>query len=225
VNGFQTFWSGLDWSVLRDMLISVIPALVCITLHELAHGFVAYLMGDTTAKDAGRLTLNPIKHIDIMGLIMMIVFRFGWAKPVPVNSSNFRNRRAGIVTVSLAGPLSNFVTGLICCILFYMISFFTQGESALSRFALTILIQSVYMNVGLMIFNLIPIPPLDGSKILLEFLPYRWQYKIYAYERYFGLILILLVYAGSMTPVLSFFQSYVLMFYEFISSLILNLFI
>jgi len=212
-------------SQILSFIMSIPAVLFAITIHECAHGWAAYLMGDHTARYSGRLSLNPLRHMDPIGALCMLFFRFGWAKPVPVNSSNFRNRRAGIVTVSLAGPLSNFVTGLICCILFYMISFFTQGESALSRFALTILIQSVYMNVGLMIFNLIPIPPLDGSKILLEFLPYRWQYKIYAYERYFGLILILLVYAGSMTPVLSFFQSYVLMFYEFISSLILNLFI
>ena len=205
--------------------MSIPAVLFAITVHECAHGWAAYLMGDSTARYSGRLSLNPLRHMDPIGALCMLFFRFGWAKPVPVNSGYFKNRRLGIVTVSLAGPLSNFIVGLLSCILFYLVSFLTKGESVIARFALAILIQSVYMNVGLMIFNLIPIPPLDGSKILLEFLPYRWQYEIYRYERYFGLILILLVYAGSMTPILSFFQSYVLMFYEFISSLILNLFI
>ncbi len=212
-------------SQILSFIMSIPAVLFAITVHECAHGWAAYLMGDSTARYSGRLSLNPLRHMDPIGALCMLFFRFGWAKPVPVNSSNFRNRRVGIVTVSLAGPLSNFIVGLLSCILFYLVSFLTKGESVIARFALAILIQSVYMNVGLMIFNLIPIPPLDGSKILLEFLPYRWQYEIYRYERYFGLILILLVYAGSMTPILSFFQSYVLMFYEFISSLILNLFI
>ena len=208
-----------------SFIMSIPAVLFAITVHECAHGWAAYLMGDSTARYSGRLSLNPLRHMDPIGALCMLFFRFGWAKPVPVNSGYFKNRRLGIVTVSLAGPLSNFIVGLLSCILFYLVSFLTKGESVIARFALAILIQSVYMNVGLMIFNLIPIPPLDGSKILLEFLPYRWQYEIYRYERYFGLILILLVYAGSMTPILSFFQSYVLMFYEFISSLILNLFI
>lgn len=208
-----------------SFIMSIPAVLLAITVHECAHGWAAYLMGDSTARYSGRLSLNPLRHMDPIGALCMLFFRFGWAKPVPINPSNFKNHRRGIVAVSLAGPLANFVLGLICCILFYIISFFSRGETVVSQVALAILIQSVYMNVGLMIFNLVPIPPLDGSKILLEFLPYRWQYKIYQYERYFGLILILLVYAGSMTPILSLLQSYVLMFYEFVASEIITLFI
>ena len=111
MESFLTFWKGLDWTVLRDMLISVIPALLCITVHELSHGFAALLLGDTTARDAGRLTLNPVRHIDIMGLIMMIVFRFGWAKPVPVDMRRFRNPKAGMALCAAAGPFSNIVLG------------------------------------------------------------------------------------------------------------------
>ena len=92
----HTIWNGLDWSYLTDILLSIIPALICITLHELAHGVVANWLGDSTAKDAGRLTLNPIKHLDPMGLVMMVVFRFGWAKPVPVNMYRFKNPRREI---------------------------------------------------------------------------------------------------------------------------------
>ena len=90
----QSIWRGLDWSVLTNLLLSVVPALICITLHELAHGYVAYRLGDDTAKRAGRLTLNPLRHIDIMGLLMMIVFKFGWAKPVPVNTGSYTHHRA-----------------------------------------------------------------------------------------------------------------------------------
>ena len=98
----QSIWRGLDWSVLTNLLLSVVPALICITLHELAHGYVAYRLGDDTAKRAGRLTLNPLRHIDIMGLLMMIVFKFGWAKPVPVNMMRFRSPKRGMALTAAA---------------------------------------------------------------------------------------------------------------------------
>ncbi len=208
-----------------SFIMSIPAVLLAITVHECAHGWAAYLMGDSTARYSGRLSLNPLRHMDPIGALCMLFFRFGWAKPVPINPSNFKNHRWGIVTVSLAGPLANFVLGLICFVLFRAIQSFLTGPSLLAEFSFIILVQSAFMNVGLMIFNLVPIPPLDGSKILLEFLPYRWQYKIYQYERYFGLILILLVWGGSMTPILSLLQSYVLMFYEFVSSQLITLFI
>ena len=107
-------WNGLDWSVLTNLLLSIIPALVCITLHELAHGYVAYRLGDDTAKRAGRLTLNPLKHIDIMGLAMMVIFKFGWAKPVPVNMWKFKNPKKGMAITAAAGPLSNIIIAVIC---------------------------------------------------------------------------------------------------------------
>ena len=110
-SSFSDVIRNLNWSVLTDMLLAVIPALICITLHELSHGFVAYKLGDNTAKNMGRLTLNPIKHIDIFGLIMMVVLKFGWAKPVPVNMRNFKNPKRDMAITALAGPLSNV---LIC---------------------------------------------------------------------------------------------------------------
>ena len=113
INTLKTIGSGLDWSALTDILISVIPALLCITFHELCHGLVAYKLGDNTAKDAGRLTLNPIKHIDIMGLLMIIVFKFGWAKPVPVNMNNFKKPKSGMAITALAGPVSNIFLSII----------------------------------------------------------------------------------------------------------------
>ena len=210
---------------LLSFIVSIPALLLAITVHECAHGWAAYYMGDHTARYSGRLSLNPLRHLDPIGALCMLFFHFGWAKPVPINPMYFRNRRAGIIKVSLAGPVSNFILGLISCILLYVFSYFVPMNSMLSSFVLSILLQSVYMNAGLMIFNLIPIPPLDGSKILLEFLPYRLQFKVYQYERYFSLILILLVYAGTITPVLSVFQMYVLRFYEFVSALIVNIFV
>ena len=208
-----------------SLLISIPGLLFAITMHEFAHGWAAYLMGDNTARYSGRLTLNPLHHLDPVGALCMLFFRFGWAKPVPINPNNFKNHRKGIIIVSLAGPIANFLLGLISCILFYIIVFTVRSQAVWAEFLSQIFLYSTLMNVGLMIFNLIPVPPLDGSKILMEFLPYMLKYKIYEYERYFSLILLILVYAGTMSPVLSFFQGYVLRFYEFVAQNLISLII
>lgn len=206
------------------LILSIPGLLLAISMHECAHGYAAYLMGDNTAKYSGRLSLNPLNHLDPIGAICMLLFRFGWAKPVPINPRNFNNQRLGIIIVSLAGPMANFVLGFISCIIFYAINIYATGNT-LWEFINMVLLYSIYMNVGFMIFNLIPIPPLDGSKIVMEFLPYNLKYKIYQYERYFGLILIIFVYAGVMTPVLGVLRDYVISFYEFCSMAIFGLFI
>lgn len=194
MESFQTFWSGLDWTILRDMLLSVIPALVCITLHELSHGFVALKLGDTTAKEAGRLTLNPIKHIDIMGLIMMIVFRFGWAKPVPVDMRRFKNPKAGMAICAAAGPLCNL---LLCCLLLFVYGFLFYPLSKIGSEWAIIVLQTVettaYLSLALAIFNIIPISPLDGSKVLFSFLKPAQYYKLMRYERYGMIVLVVLM--------------------------------
>lgn len=211
------------------LIVSIPGVLLAITMHECAHGYAAYLMGDNTAKYSGRLSLNPLKHLDPIGALCMLFFRFGWAKPVPINPQYFKNRRAGIIIVSLAGPFANFILGLLSAIIYYAIAVFALrgqstaiGASAVS-FLANIFQYSVFMNAGLMIFNLVPIPPLDGSKILLEFLPPKAKYTIYRYERYFSLILIIIVYAGAMTPTLSALQAYVIRFYNFVCSAIFGL--
>ncbi len=207
------------------LLVSIPGLLLAISMHECAHGYAAYLMGDRTAKYSGRLSLNPINHLDPIGALCMLLFRFGWAKPVPINPRNFNNQKRGIIIVSLAGPLTNFVLGFLSCLIFYAINYFAYPLSSFGDFLSMVFLYSTYMNVGFMIFNLIPIPPLDGSKIVMEFLPPRIKYKVYNYERYFGLILIILVYAGTITPVLSVLRSYVLSFYDFCSQAIFALFI
>ena len=208
-----------------SLLISIPGLLLAITFHEFAHGYAAYLMGDRTAKYDGRLSLNPLRHIDPIGALCMLIFRFGWAKPVPINPYNFKNQRLGVITVSLAGPFANFILGFLSCIIYYFIAFFARSDSLIMEFSESIFLYSTFMNTGLMIFNLIPIPPLDGSKVLMEFLPPKAKYSMYRYERYFGIILLLVVYLGTLTPILSTLQGYVLSLYEFVSLKLVMLFI
>ena len=175
------------------MLISVIPALLCITIHELAHGYTAYRLGDTTAKDMGRLTLNPIKHIDLIGLLMMAVFHFGWAKPVPVNMMRFKNPKRYMAVTAIAGPLSNIILVIIVSFIYGL--FFTQlggsNASGAGNVALRMIYRAIELSVALAIFNILPIPPLDGSKVLFSLLPEASYYKLMKYER-FGMILLII---------------------------------
>ena len=188
----QSIWNGLDWSYLTEILRSVIPALICITLHELAHGLVACKLGDTTAKDAGRLTLNPLKHLDLMGLLMMVVFHFGWAKPVPVNMYRFRNPKGGMALTALAGPLANVVIAIVFLFVFGLL-YAPLGGSGL---VLELCYLTAYISLALAIFNIIPISPLDGSKVLFALLPSEQYEKLMRYERYGMLVLLALVATG-----------------------------
>ena len=189
----QSIWRGLDWSVLTNLLLSVVPALICITLHELAHGYVAYRLGDDTAKRAGRLTLNPLRHIDIMGLLMMIVFKFGWAKPVPVNMWKFKNPKKGMAITAAAGPIANLLIALVFLFLYGFLFALLHRPGRSLNWLLEMLYITAYLSVALAIFNIIPIPPLDGSKVLDYILPARCAYSYLSIERYGFLILMLLI--------------------------------
>ncbi|MBP3484856.1 MAG: site-2 protease family protein [Oscillospiraceae bacterium] len=193
-SSFSDVIRNLNWSVLTDMLLAVIPALICITLHELSHGFVAYKLGDNTAKNMGRLTLNPIKHIDIFGLIMMVVLKFGWAKPVPVNMRNFKNPKRDMAITALAGPLSNV---LICCVVLFIYGLvYLPCNLAGTEFAGSLLYAvyiTAYLSIALAIFNIIPIPPLDGSKVLFSLMSDESYMKLMRYERYGMLLLLVLI--------------------------------
>ncbi len=179
--------------------------------HELAHGFVAWQLGDNTAKQAGRLTFNPIAHLDIMGVLCMVIAGVGWAKPVPVNPSNFRmkNRKVGMAITAFAGPLANILLSfLLLFIAVGLLNFAPQTAiiSALSTF----MIITARLSVGLGVFNLIPIPPLDGSKILQIIVPNRYVYKMYQYEPYFQAGLLILIFLGALDGVLLSAQSVVM---------------
>ena len=197
ISALQSIWNGFDFTYILSILLGLIPSLLCITLHELSHGYAAYRLGDNTAKARGRLTLNPLKHLDVMGLLMLMVFHVGWAKPVPVNMYNFRNPKKGMALTALAGPVSNFLITLVFMFLFgFVYSFVTFHYTKAGYYLLQMLQLTAYISLGLGLFNLIPIPPLDGSKVLLSLLSDSNYYKLMHYERYGMILMILLVSTG-----------------------------
>lgn len=185
-------FKSLDWSVLTGVLLSVIPSLICITFHEVSHGYVAYRLGDNTAKSRGRLSLNPLKHIDFMGLIMMAVFHFGWAKPVPIDMRNFKKPKQGMAISALAGPVSNVLLAIIALAVYGLLFDALVGSTA-GYYLLQMIYLVSYISLALAIFNFIPIPPLDGSKVLFSFFSDSTYMKLMRYERYGMLILVVLI--------------------------------
>ena len=182
--------------------MGLIPSLLCITLHELSHGYAAWLLGDDTAKNAGRLSLNPLKHLDPMGFLMMLVFHFGYAKPVPVNMYRFRDPKKGMAITALAGPLSNLLITMAFLLLFGLFHV-PLSRSTAGQYLLQMLELTAYMSLGLAVFNLLPVPPLDGSKVLFALLPERVYRQILRYERYGALVLLALVATGVLGKPLS----------------------
>ena len=191
-------------SIIISLLFSMPIILFALSLHETAHGYMAYKCGDKTAYNLGRLTLNPMKHIDPAGFLCMLVLGFGWAKPVPINTRNFRNPKRGMALSALAGPLANAIMGLISAALLGIVSafYYYLAFKGASRFVLTcisytsLLFQlSALYNLLFMAFNLIPIPPFDGSRIALAFLPPKTYFGLMKYERQimFGMLIVLLL--------------------------------
>ncbi len=201
-------FSILSGNSIQSMLISLlltIPVVVfALSVHETAHGYIAYKCGDPTAYNLGRLTLNPIKHLDPIGTVVMIVFGFGWAKPVPINTRNFRNPKRGMALSAAAGPVSNLIVGAISAVLFgalFALHFFLPFLGA-SKFWITCVYWlEQFMWMGAMLnfmfafFNLIPVPPFDGSRLALAFLPSHTYFKIMRYEReiMFGILILMLL--------------------------------
>jgi Zn-dependent protease len=181
-------------------ILLAVPLLYSIILHELAHGWVAYRMGDATAKWLGRLSLNPLKHLDPIGTLMLFIFGFGWAKPVPVNFNNLHDVRKGLILVSSAGIVVNMLLAFLAFFLFRLLSPAPSGVLA------TLLFYLAQINIILASFNLIPIPPLDGSKILMGFVPERFQYYLSRLEPFGLFIIIGLLYIGALDPLIAFFR-------------------
>ena len=157
-----------------ELLLTVPTVLLSLTFHEWAHAFVAYKLGDNTAKYQGRLTLNPFVHLDVVGSICMLLCGFGWAKPVPVNMLNFKNPKGGMALTALAGPAINLILGIVGCLIYSVLSLFiVPSGNLVLYYILYFFYQFGYLNIFLAIFNLIPLPPFDGSKVLYYFLPYK----------------------------------------------------
>lgn len=195
MTGFSDIIRGLDWSVPITFVMSVIPALICISFHEMCHGAAAYLLGDDTARKQGRLSMNPLRHIDPVGLLMLIIFKFGWAKPVSVDMRRFRHPKRGMALTALAGPVSNLVLAAVVLFLYGLLYKSLNGGEWGDRI-LTLLELTAWLSIGLGIFNLIPIPPLDGSKVLFALLPDSVYLKLMRYERYGMIIILALVLLG-----------------------------
>lgn len=198
---------GLLALLFRDPIafFLLVPLLLySVIFHEVAHGWIASLFGDNTAKYAGRLSFNPKLHIDPMGLIALFIVGFGWAKPVPVDYRNLRNSRRAVIAVSLAGCLTNILIATVAIFLFQF-SFFSSNS-----FFAPVLLIIARVNIILGSFNLIPIPPLDGSRVLMEFLPYQAKYKLAMLEPYGFFIIVILLFTGVLDPVITFIQSIIL---------------
>lgn len=192
---FLSWLKQLEFGFLLDTFSIVLAALLSITGHETCHGLVAFWLGDDTAKQQGRLSLNPLRHVDIMGLIMMALARFGWAKPVPINPRRFRHPKAGMVLTAIAGPASNvflaFLSMLIRAAFMAVVPFDQMGTAF--HLLRSFLENIAIISAGLAVFNLFPIPPLDGSKVLFAVLPNRLYIQLMRYERYGMLLLMALL--------------------------------
>ena len=173
---------------LSTILASIVAIAVAISVHEFGHAYSAHLLGDDTAKMYGRMTLNPAKHIDIMGLIAMLIVHIGWAKPVPVNPNNFKNYKVGNIIVSLAGVTANIITAIICVFI----------NKYVNMFAINLIAQYVMVyNVGFAAFNLLPLPPLDGWGLVSSFIPYKYNEIVYKYESMSSIKFLVLIFTGA----------------------------
>ena len=204
LEGIGAWLAQLQWDALWEMVVTVLSCVLCITFHETCHGLAAYFLGDPTAKRAGRLSLNPLKHIDVFGLVMLAVAKFGWAKPVPVDMRNFKKPKAGMAVTALAGPVGNVVLAAVALMCYSVVTFYLNlVDSSLLYYVQLFFLMTAVLSCGLAVFNLFPVPPLDGSKILAAVLPDQWYAKLMRYERYGMIVLMVLLVSGVLDTPLS----------------------
>lgn len=207
------FRGGDPKAYIMSLLLSLPIILIALSLHETAHGYVAYRLGDPTARNLGRLTLNPIKHLDPIGFLCMLLAGFGWANPVPINTRNFKKPRRDMALSAAAGPLSNLLLAIIFTALyrlfFAVVAHVEPTEANVNIFlAVEIFLYSgISLNISLAVFNLLPVPPLDGSRLFYVFLPPKYYFGVMKYERYISLAIMFLLFFGILTPVISFVRN------------------
>lgn len=217
----------LETAIIQILAILFVVFLI-LPIHEFAHAGAAYVLGDKTIKRRGRLTFNPLAHVDPLGALCLLLFGFGWAKPVPIDPRNFKNPKAGMALTALAGPLSNLVCGFISGgAIVAILNFAPQTLSSTFGFYLIVFLYNfLAINVSLAVFNLIPVPPLDGSKILFAFLPDRAVEAMYRIQRYFFIIIygvIILLSRSGLLDVIDYFFMRLCLFYDPVSLYLFNL--
>lgn len=202
MNSIPELIESIDWNALTNALLRVLGVFLCLSVHETCHGLAAYALGDPTAKREQRLSLNPLHHIDWFGFAAMLLVGFGWAKPVPVDMRYFKKPKQGMALTALAGPVSNLLLAILLLFAARPVYYHYTG-TLLCSYALSFLTMTAYMSVGLALFNLIPISPLDGSKVLFAFLPDRAYLTLMRYEKYGMVVLLALVWLGVGDNILS----------------------
>lgn len=209
MTGLKLWFSQLQWENLLFPLLGAAGCLLCIMFHEVCHGLCAYALGDDTAKRDGRLSFNPLKHIDWVGLLMLLTVHFGWARPVPVCTARLRHPRRDMALVALAGPLGNILLACVLMPLSVLVQYtYYMGpqESMVLYYLSYFLSYCIVLNIGLAVFNLFPIPPLDGSKVLFSVLPPRAYQWLLRYERFGMLLLVVLLWTGVLDTPLFFLR-------------------
>ena len=200
---------GIDTLIIY--LLRAVVMLITIPFHEAAHALVSWLLGDPTAKNAGRLSLNPVRHFDLMGAVCMVIAGVGWAKPVQIRANRFRNPKVGMAVSAAAGPVSNLLLAFVSMMIYKLLALASlMGTFPVPQLLLDFFYYMISMNITLAVFNLIPVPPFDGSRIALLFLPQKYYFRVMQYEQYIMIGVLLLCVFGVLSTPLSIVSSVVM---------------